>query len=562
MNEQNPSPLDRVRDLEAAGEYDAALTGYAQLRRYADAGRIAFGLGRLTEAARYYQEAAHFFEAAACHHRAGDSRKCLEMLLRVPKDHPAYRKASLQVVRIATEHRLVDYQTDHFLSRYLAQPPADEHDLDAFERLAKYYESERDTDNAREMLQRIVTVNPNFRDASRRLNALARASQPKAMDDEIARQDVAFHNSPARLAQATLPELPGLPPAPSVPPAMSNSRVSRAVQAPPRVLQRGGTQVAWATPDAPPPQPQPGPVQRVTPAATTAATASGAPHSMPASDVSFAALSPGTLLGSRYQIEKKIGEGGMASVYRARDVELDELIAIKVFQSDDPQFLSRFKQEVTLSRQLSHPNVIRLYDIGTYGRMKFLTMELLEGRSLDVFTGKPMEHAHGLKILLHACAGLGAAHARGIVHRDLKPANIFLTRDGTLKLMDFGIAKRQNATASLTVAGFIAGTPAYMAPEQINNFARATPSSDLYSLGVMAYEMFTGEVPFDHEDLMTLLMMHIQTEAPALRARAPNAPASVEALVAWLLQKDPAHRPQSCDQLAQRIKVILAELAR
>jgi serine/threonine-protein kinase len=282
----------------------------------------------------------------------------------------------------------------------------------------------------------------------------------------------------------------------------------------------------------------------------------------------------GATVADRYRIEAKIGRGGMAVVYRATDLELGEEIAIKLFlqPSDDPQLLARFKQELTLSRGLAHPNIVRLYDIGQHQGCRFLTMELLQGTDLaslidhEAKAGKPLELARGLRYMIQAAAGMAVAHDKGVVHRDVKPANFFITKEDTLKVMDFGIAKRtagpdgpagQAGMAGMTQAGFIAGTPTYMSPEQINNFTAVTHLTDLYALGVVAYETFTGTVPFDHPEMMQLLMMHL-TQAPAPpRTRNPALPPRLEAIILKLLEKDPANRIQSCHELGRLLRALL-----
>jgi serine/threonine-protein kinase len=163
-----------------------------------------------------------------------------------------------------------------------------------------------------------------------------------------------------------------------------------------------------------------------------------------------------------------------------------------------------------------------------------------------------MPIGQAIEFLLQACAGLQAAHDRGIVHRDVKPENFFITEHGVLKVMDFGIAKRQT-TKGLTVAGMIAGTPEYISPEQINDFGSVSVGTDLYALGIIAYELLTGTVPFSSEELMTLLMAHLTEPPPPLRSRNPEIPERIEAIVLKLLEKKPADRYASCNDLARTL---------
>ncbi|MFO0624646.1 MAG: serine/threonine-protein kinase [Polyangiales bacterium] len=270
-------------------------------------------------------------------------------------------------------------------------------------------------------------------------------------------------------------------------------------------------------------------------------------------------LRVGDVINARYRIEATIGQGGMSTVFRAQDLELDEPVAIKLFglDADDAQMLLRFKQEVSLSRQLTHANIVRLHDIGLWSGRRFITMELLEGQSLTDWMRGRVPLATGLRVMVQACTALGVAHAAGVVHRDVKPDNFFVTRAGIVKLMDFGIAKRR-AEPSKTQAGFTAGTPAYIAPEQISNFTGATHRADLYALGVMMFEMFTGRVPFEHEELMALLMAHVKEPPPSPASLRDDLPPELDALILQLLAKDPDARPDRAEEVVLRLRSILA----
>jgi serine/threonine-protein kinase len=271
-------------------------------------------------------------------------------------------------------------------------------------------------------------------------------------------------------------------------------------------------------------------------------------------------LKVGSIVAERYRIEAKIGQGGMAAVYRATDQELGEEIAIKLFlqPSDDPQLLARFKQELTLSRNLAHPNIVRLYDIGSHQGCRFITMELLTGTDLGaLIEGKALPLQLGLKYLMQACAGLAVAHEKGVVHRDIKPANFFVTKEGVVKVMDFGIAKKSTAAQAMTQAGFIAGTPAYMSPEQINNFAAVSYRTDIYALGVVAYEVFTGTVPFDSGEMMQLLMQHLTATPEPPSKRNPEISQELEDIILKCLEKDPQKRFQSCRELGLALRALV-----
>jgi serine/threonine-protein kinase len=274
----------------------------------------------------------------------------------------------------------------------------------------------------------------------------------------------------------------------------------------------------------------------------------------------------GQRVAGRYQLEALIGEGGSASVYRALDIELNEPVAIKLFSpataSDLETMVARFKLELSLSRILSHPNIIRLFDLGAQGEWRYLTMELLEGRDLATIindSGKPVSIEQGLRYLEQACAGLHFAHERGVVHRDIKPHNLFVTKGGEVKVMDFGIARKMN-TPGVTVVGTIAGTPEYMSPEQINGFSDVNFSTDLYALGVTAFQMFTGTLPFDHPELTRLLIAQATEAPPRPRTRNPEIPETLEHVMLKLLEKKPADRPANAAELGAMLRGIRISL--
>jgi serine/threonine-protein kinase len=267
----------------------------------------------------------------------------------------------------------------------------------------------------------------------------------------------------------------------------------------------------------------------------------------------LALYGPGTTIAERWRLERELGVGATATVYEAEDLELGERIAIKIFtQRESEEALIRFKQELQLARQIVHPNVVRVFDFGSHQGLRFLTMELLSGSDLRARMQEKPPMIELIDHLLQACAGLQAAHDRGVVHRDIKPENFFVTRAAVLKIMDFGIAKRQAAQGP-TLVGTMAGTPTYMAPEQVTGFSTVTGSADLYSLGVMAYEMFAGTPPFDHEDAYPLLMMHVGEQPEPPRRRNPALPEDLEALILQMLAKKPAERPRSCGLVGRRL---------
>ncbi|MBS1148532.1 MAG: serine/threonine protein kinase [Myxococcaceae bacterium] len=274
----------------------------------------------------------------------------------------------------------------------------------------------------------------------------------------------------------------------------------------------------------------------------------------------------GSMFAGRFRIEALIGEGGSATIFKAVDTELNEAIALKLFRPATPaeaeHLIARFKLELSLSRQLSHPNIIRLFDLGSHEGWRYLTMELLEGHDLATVLealGKPMPFELGLRYLEQICNGLQMAHERGVIHRDIKPQNLFITSDGVAKVMDFGIAKRARAPG-VTVAGMIVGTPEYMSPEQATGFSEVTPLTDLYALGATAYMMFTGKPPFTYPELIALLNAHATEKPASPRLRNPEIDPELEQVILKLLEKDPAKRFATARALGEALQAIRERL--
>ncbi|MBN2369342.1 MAG: serine/threonine protein kinase [Vicinamibacteria bacterium] len=266
----------------------------------------------------------------------------------------------------------------------------------------------------------------------------------------------------------------------------------------------------------------------------------------------------GVVVGGRYRLEKRVGAGATSVVFRAVDLDLGDDVAVKVLTHAvfDPETDARLRRELMLSRQLIHPNVVRVFEMGLYRGFRYITMELLiGGRLSERFHSGTLSLAEGLDYLAQACAGLQAAHDLGIVHRDVKPSNCFIVRGGRLKVMDFGIAKVRDAPG-LTTSGVIAGTPAYMAPEQATDFRTVTPSTDVYALGVLAFEMFTLTLPFSHPDPLQILLRHRDELPPPPRSINPSLPLELEKIILTCLEKSPARRFSSCRELGRRVEAL------
>jgi tRNA A-37 threonylcarbamoyl transferase component Bud32 len=255
----------------------------------------------------------------------------------------------------------------------------------------------------------------------------------------------------------------------------------------------------------------------------------------------------GTRIGERFVVKDRLGAGGMATVYRVFDEELQEHVALKLFRvvDDDQLRLRRFRREMKIHRRLVHPNIVRTFDFGTWHGARYITMELLEGEDLSTWCrnrGSVVEVGVALQLMMQACDGLGHAHEQGIVHRDVKPANLFVMTGGRrLRVMDFGVAKAVDSS-SISITGVRVGTPRYMSPEQIQGNQEIGPAADLYALGAVMYEVFTGNPVFEDEDLMPLLLNHLSEEPIPPRDIDPSIPREVEEVILRLLAKNPKER--------------------
>lgn len=269
-------------------------------------------------------------------------------------------------------------------------------------------------------------------------------------------------------------------------------------------------------------------------------------------------LSPGVALGHRYELEERVGVGGYCEVWRARDLTLGRPVAVKVLHPgyvQNAEALARFEAEARHAGSLSHQNIARVYDYGE-PYPPYLVMELVEGPSIAQLLDRgPIDPVRTMDVIAQAAEGLQAAHGAGLIHRDIKPGNLLLTPDGTVKITDFGISHAVDSPG-VTSTGQVVGTAGYLAPERANG-AGATELSDLYSLGVVAYECLAGEPPFDGTAIEVALA-HTIRPLPALPACVP---ADVGALVAVLTAKDPADRPGSAAAVARRARQLGDRLA-
>jgi serine/threonine protein kinase len=264
----------------------------------------------------------------------------------------------------------------------------------------------------------------------------------------------------------------------------------------------------------------------------------------------------------KYQIVEKIGVGGFGTVYKGRDPFIKRLVAIKTCQSDEEEIRKRFFREAELAGNLHHPNVTTIYDFGvTEDGTPYIVQEFLTGEDLDKLLKKhvPMSLHRKVRILIDVCEGLGYAHAAGIIHRDIKPSNIRILDDGTVKIMDFGIAKSLVSPSTLTQTGITLGTASYLAPEQIRG-ETLDARTDIFSLGVVAYEIFAGQKPFAGDHISTVLYRIMNETPPRPGEIEPAVPASLDAVVYRALEKDRGHRYASCAELKKELAAALKQI--
>jgi len=290
----------------------------------------------------------------------------------------------------------------------------------------------------------------------------------------------------------------------------------------------------------------------------TACTRCGVMLAEPTSVLVTVDLKPGTLFHARYEIRGLLGSGGMGMVYKAHDRTLDETVAIKILRPDfaeDPRMAERFKSEIKLARRVRHKNVCAIHDYGQDKGLLYISMELIEGvdlkRILREKGALPPEEAYDVAIQM--AEGLQAVHDAGIIHRDLKAPNIMRDAQGVARLMDFGVAKRHGALGTVTATGHIVGTPEYMSPEQAQG-QKVDYRSDIYALGVVIYEMFTGHVPFRGETPISTILKHLNDPPPLDGPQAATLPPSLKPVLRRALAKDPDHRHPTAAALAEALR--------
>ena len=261
-------------------------------------------------------------------------------------------------------------------------------------------------------------------------------------------------------------------------------------------------------------------------------------------------LNNGTFIANRYEIVDQVGTGGMSDVYKAKDHALGRYVAIKVLKSEfseDTNFVSKFRTEAQSAAVLEHPNIVNIYDVGSENGIHYIVMEYVEGITLKTYIEKKgqLTYKEALSIAIQVGRGIQAAHAKNIVHRDIKPQNIIISTDGKVKVTDFGIAR---AVSENTIHSDVMGSVHYASPEQARN-GYVSNRSDIYSLGIVMYEMVTGRVPFDGDSTVAVAIQHLQDEMDPPSKYAPNLPISLEKIIQKCTQKSPDRRYDSMESL-------------
>ena len=270
-----------------------------------------------------------------------------------------------------------------------------------------------------------------------------------------------------------------------------------------------------------------------------------------------------SILANRYRIVEKIGAGGMAEVFRGVDHVLEREVAVKVLTERSDEVCRRFLLEAQSMARLNHPNIVAVYDVGVDRDLSYIILEFVHGKTMREIDRSKISFDDAIDLMIQLLEALKYAHAQGIIHRDIKPGNIIVTDDKLLKVMDFGLARRMTDVSNMTQSGEIVGTIAYLPPERFLGKS-GDNTSDLYSVGVLLYELLCGRLPFTHEsgDLVAVMFSHVNDRPKPPRQVNPLIPASLDRTIMRLLDKDPARRYPDASALIAELKAIQLQLAR
>ena len=532
------------RNLVLAGEYRKAGEAYDRMNMFADAGYAYAQGGFFSEAAASYERDKNFKLAADHYLKAGEARRAGDLYLKVndsiaaanayesageldlaikaagnvPPDASAYSEAIEKTLGISKLKEYVTPSAKRFLSEFAIIADPEQHASTLYDIACLFVKSDF-TEDATTILERLAAHSPD-------LLRLWQSQQPIQHEDAPIPSDVAFHailredfNADER-EQAYYNRLQKIQELTEID---SSSQVS------------DGTLVSE------------------TPSETLAS------GSKPRTPLSFMHIQEGQQFGDRYQILKHLGSGGMGTVYKARDIELDEIIAIKILSPQltfDENAVARFKQEIKLARQVNHPNIIRIFDLGELYGIKFITMEFFNGDQLKHIIQDQgfLSIPHGIRLLMDICSGLIAAHKVGVIHRDIKSQNIMVSEEGVAKILDFGIAK-SNQIQGLTTDGSILGTPEYISPEAIMQ-KPVDARSDIYSLGMVMYEIFTGQLPFTGQNIMAIIRQHLYNDPDPPSHFNGGLPEELEDVIVRAIRRDPEDRYQSVAELVSELRFV------
>src|SRR3982751_351228 len=277
----------------------------------------------------------------------------------------------------------------------------------------------------------------------------------------------------------------------------------------------------------------------------------------------MAEVAEGAVVDGRYRIQRRIGSGGMADVYCAQDAQLGRDVAIKVLHrrfARDREFVERFRREASAAAALQHPNVVSVFDRGEYDGTYYIAMEFLPGKTLKevIREEAPLDQLRAIDYTIQILQAASFAHRRGVVHRDIKPHNVIVGGDGRLKVTDFGIARA--GASEMTETGSIMGTAQYLSPEQAQG-QRVGAASDLYSIGVILYEMLAGRVPFSGDSAVSIALKHVSDQPPPLRELRPDIHPRLEQAIGRALVKDPAQRYASADEFIAALEQARAAIS-
>jgi len=530
----------RARELVGAGQHQNAIRLFHLADEPVEAARALWAQGSRKEAVGLLLDRKLWLEAARCQLDGQDIPGAMASLQRIPPSSPHFRQACCSLIQMAHDHKLDPNLLEERLNTWNRGAPLNLAELQALYLWARLLEENNQSKRAAELFKRVHAHRPGHADVSERLRRLTGSGGQTPSQAKVSS------------------------PAPAAPPP-SNRQALPAQNRPSRQRAEKGPAVHFQMPGMPAAQePELQPNERPVTRESLASTAYGAPEDQVASpthtDEAQQIIKPGMIIDGRYEVQAHLGDGATASVFKALDKDLGDEIAMKVFHlmiSRNDTMAERMKLEIKACRKLSHRNIIKIFDIGSFAGHRYLTMELLRGQTLQERIQEPLSFNESLNLLIQACRGLHEAHQNHFVHRDIKPDNLFVTDDGTVKVMDFGIAK-QTTAEGMTLTGTILGTPGYMAPEQIDGSCPVSQASDQYAVGSMAYRMFTGTMVFQHAEMMPLLMMHV-TEAPELPSkRSKGLHPEIDQIVMRLLSKKPDERFSSCDEVADAFQRLMS----